>query len=106
MATTPKFVRGDTGPQIRVTLSRDSVAENLTGATVYMHLRALGATTLTLTKTCSLTDAENGEVTVAWSEGDLDLDAGVYEAEFEIVKATLRETVYDLIRLEIRDDIA
>ena len=107
MATIYKFVSGDTSPQLSVTLTRDdgSVVD-LTGATVYLHIRAKGATEITATKTTTISDAENGTFIVVWLEGDLDLAAGAYQAEIEVVTDNSRETVYELLELHIRDDIA
>ena len=107
MATIYKFVSGDTSPQMSVTLTReDGSAVDLTGATVYLHIRAKGSPTLTLTKTASISDAVNGVFIVVWAEGDLDLAAGAYEAEIEVVTDTYRESVFDLLQLQIRDDVA
>jgi hypothetical protein len=107
MATIYKFVSGDTSPQISVTLTReDGSAVDLTGATVYLHIRAKGSPDLTLTKTATISDAVNGAFIVVWAEGDLDLAAGAYDAEIEVVTDTYRETVYDLLQIQIRDDVA
>lgn len=107
MATIYKFVSGDTSPQISVTLTRESGdVVDLTGATVYLHIRAKGAPTVALTKTASVTNPTDGVFAVVWVEGDLDLAAGAYDAEIEVVTDTYRETVYDLLAIQIRDDIA
>jgi hypothetical protein len=107
MATIYKFVSGDTSPQISVTLTRESgEVVDLTGATVYLHIRAKGAPTVTLTKTATITNPTDGVFVVAWVEGDLDLAAGAYDGEIEVVTDTYRETVYDLLAIHIRDDVA
>lgn len=107
MATIYKFVSGDTSPQMRVTLTRDDdTALDLTGATVNVHIRAKGATTVALSKVATVTNATDGILVVAWNEGDLDLAAGAYEAEIEVVTDTYRESVFDLLQLQIRDDLA
>lgn len=107
MATIYKFVSGDTSPQIEVTLTRESGdVVNLTGATVYLHIRAKGATSVTLTKTATVTNPTGGVFVVSWDDGDLNLSAGAYDAEIEVVTDTYRETVYDLLQIQIRDDIA
>lgn len=107
MATIYKFVSGDTSPQMQVTLTReDGSAVDLTGATVYLHIRAKGSPTLTKTKTATISNALNGVIIVVWAEGDLDLAAGAYEAEIEVVTDTYRESVFDLLQLQIRDDVA
>ena len=103
-----KFVCGDTSPQIGLTLTREDSGEpiDLTGATVNFHVKAIGATDVTLTKQCVITDAAAGQCTVAWTTGDLNLPEGEYNAEVEVVTDTYRETVFELIRLQLRDDIA
>ena len=52
MAETFKYVQGDTGPQLRITLTDEDTgtATDLTGGTVRMHFRAAGSTTLLFTK--------------------------------------------------------
>ena len=44
MAETFKYVQGDTGPQIKITLTNedDSTAVDLTGGTVTLHFRQAG----------------------------------------------------------------
>jgi len=107
MATIYKFVSGDTSPQIEVTLTReDGTTVDLTDATVYFHIRAKGSPDVTLTKTVVLSDAPNGTFAIVWATGDLDLAAGAYAAEIEVVTSEYRETVFDLLQLQIRDDIA
>lgn len=107
MATTYKFVRGDTLPQLGVTLTRDDgTVVDLTGTTVNLHVKAQGAPSVSFTKVATITDATGGAFVVAWNSGDLDLAAGIYEAEIELIRGGDTETVYDLIRLQIRDDIA
>jgi hypothetical protein len=107
MATIYKFVRGDTSPQIRVTLTRESgEVVDLTDATVYLHVKPANSNSLTMSKQAIITDAEAGKFTIAWGQGDLDIDDGSYNAEIEVVASLYRETVYDLIQLQIRDDIA
>lgn len=107
MATRYKFVRNDTSPQLKVTLAReDGSAVDITGAQVFLYIRQIGETTITLSKAMTVTDGANGVAIAAWSSTDLTMDAGLYEGEIEVITSTYRETVYDLIRIDIRDDIA
>lgn len=106
------FVRGDTAPQLKLTL-KDSLlpdqALNLDGALVRLHIRAVGASTLSLTKTATIsTPATAGEAIIEWVEGDLSMAAGNYEAEVEVYYSStgLRQTVYDFISIVIRGEIA
>lgn len=107
MATIYKFVSGDTAPQIELTLTReDSSVVDLTDATVYAHIRAMGSPVVTLSKTCVITDAENGLAVLVWQEGDLDLAAGTYQAEIEVeFDSGEVETVYELLQLQIREQL-
>ena len=51
---------------------------------IRMILRRVGASRASaLVRTCTLTDAPNGKVTVAWQAGDTD-KSGSFRAEFEI----------------------
>ena len=106
--STIKLVRNDTGPQLRLTLT-DSLtgsAVDLTGATVTLHLRAIDTTTVLVSRNATITaPAANGIAVVAWQTADLDLVAGEYEGEVEIVLASgLRETIFDLLQFTVRED--
>ena len=108
MADIIKLVHGDTLPKLQLTLT-DSVTLapiNLTGATVYLHARALKSSTLAFTNTLQISDAINGKCVVAWAPTDLVRAPGDYEAEIEVVFLdTTRETVYDFIFFNIRNEI-
>ena len=107
--STFKYVQGDTGPQLKVTLTTeaDGTAINLTGATVTLHFRAAGETTVLFSRALTITDAANGVAVVQWQTSDLDRDAGAYEGEIEIVKSNgVRETIFDPLKFKIREDFA
>lgn len=111
MAQVFKYVRRDTGPQIQVTLERENTGQllDLTGATVTLHFRALGDENVMFSRAMFVDPAraEFGEATLQWAEGDLDVDAGVYEGEIEVVSETgMRETMYDRLKFRVRDDFA
>jgi len=111
MATSFNYVQGDTGPQIQVTLvdEETNTATNLTGATVTLHFRAVGETTVLFSRALYINPdtATTGVAIVQWQTSDLDRDAGTYEGEIEIVKASwLRETLFDTLRFRIREDFA
>ncbi len=107
---TYKLVQGDTAPQLRLALSntQTGVATDLTGATVTLHFRASGSTTLLFSRPAIIVaPATNGIAIVAWGIGDLDRDAGEYEGEVEVVLGTgERETIYDILQFELREDFA
>ena len=111
MATSFNYVQGDTGPQIQVALvdEETNTATNLTGATVTLHFRAVGETTVLFSRALYINPdtATTGVAIVQWQTSDLDRDAGTYEGEIEIVKASgLRETLFDTLRFRIREDFA
>jgi hypothetical protein len=108
MAETYKYVQGDTGPQIQVTVtSADGVAANLTGGSVTLHFRAAGTTTVLFSRALAFLDATNGKAVLQWQTGDLDVEAGNYEGELEVVLSSgLRETRYELLKFKIREDFA
>jgi len=113
MATleTFNYVQGDTGPQLRLTFTDEDTgtATDLTGATVKMHFRAAGETTLLYTKTLYINPGSPtaGIAIVNWATGDLDQDAGTYEGEIEVTKSSGQiETIYDTIKFKIREDFA
>ena len=110
MAETYKYVQGDTGPQIKVTITEaDGTAVNLTGGSVTLHFRASGTTTLLFSRPLLVVgdNATNGVAVLQWEAGDLDVDAGNYEGEIETVTSTgQRETQYGILKFKIREDFA
>ena len=109
MAEKIRLVQGDTRPNLVTTLtdSTTGAAINITGATVRLKFRAVGATTLRTTLTGTVTDGANGAVVFYWSDDptSLDGDPGDYEGEIEITFAdTTVQTVYDLLKFKLRQD--
>jgi hypothetical protein len=110
MAQLFKYVQGDTGPQIRVTLTNedDDAPLNLTDATVTLHFRPAGADTVLFSRDFWINPEEalTGVAVLQWLEGDLDVEAGTYEGEIEVVRGSLRETLYEKLKFKIREDFA
>jgi hypothetical protein len=106
-----KLVRGDTSPQIRLTL-KDQVSQDpidLTGATVTLHFRAAESDVVLFSRPAFINPdtAATGVCYIQWAEDDLDLEAGNYEGEIEVVTATgLRETIFSLLKFKLREDFA
>jgi hypothetical protein len=114
-----RLVSGDTGAPLYATLrDRNSPAAgysevdpcdpdswapiDLTGATVVIKIRQVGATTLTDTVTATLVDATNGRVVFGWSSATW-AAAGEYDGEIEITGAdTTITTIYDTVRFKVR----
>lgn len=107
---TIKLVRNDTGPQLQFTIT-DSLTGNpvdLTGATVTLHFRAADSTTLLFSRAAVvLAPASNGVAVLGWAPGNLNLAAGEYVGEVETVLSTgLRETIFNVLQFELREDFA
>jgi hypothetical protein len=105
------LVRGDTGPQVQLTLfdAQSGNPFDLTGATVTLHFRAVGSTTLLFSRalTVPVGTATSGIAIIIWASGDLNQAAGDYEGEIEMVFASgVRQTVYDTLQFRIRDQFA
>mgnify|MGYP000172396009 FL=1 len=111
MATSFKYVQGDTGPQIRVTLTEEDSgnAVDLAGATVTLHFRAAGEDSVLFSRAFYVNPdtAANGEAVLQWETNDLNQEAGAYEGEIEVVRSSgLRETLFDKLKFKIREDFA
>ena len=111
MAQIFKYVQGDTGPQIRVTLTNedDNAPVDLTSATVTLHFREAGAESVLFSRQFFINPetATNGEAVRQWETNDLNQEAGAYEGEIEVVRSSgLRETLYDKRKFKIREDFA
>lgn len=111
MANIFKYVQGDTGPQIRVTLTNEDNDEpvDLTSATVTLHFREAGADTVLFSREFFINpdEATNGIAVLQWNEGDLEVEAGSYEGEIEVIRGNgVRETLYDKLKFKIREDFA
>lgn len=109
MADRVKLVQGDTGPQLKLTLTDEETGEaiDLTGATATMKFRAVGSTTTLFTRSGFINSqtAIDGIVVFIWQTGDLDIDEGSYEAEIEIIfDGGMRQTVYKLLSFYLRQD--
>lgn len=117
---TVKMVTGDTLPEVTVNLKDSNTAasgqtldENnsdtwapivLTGATVRMRIRTVGSTTILKTLTMTITDATNGKAATVFP-ADTFTESGVYEGEVEVTfSGGGVQTLYDLIKFNVRSD--
>ena len=79
--------KGDTSPSIQSILKDSAgVAVDLSGATVRVHMKAVGASTLKVDEAMTVVNAASGIVRYDWSSSDTDT-AGTYYVEFEVTKA-------------------
>ena len=76
--------QGDTSPALSVQFKWDDSVVDLTDATVKMYMGLYDESSLLIDgATCTITDAENGEIEYAWQTGDTDV-VGLYEVEFVV----------------------
>jgi hypothetical protein len=112
MAEKIKLVQGDTRPQIALTLTEETTEQpiDLTGATITLHMRVVGSNTLLFSRQGVVDNGtpELGKGYILWQPGDLDIPSGEYEGEIEIYwpQTGARQTVYDLLKFKVREDIA
>lgn len=105
------LVQGDTGPQIKSTLTRSDTGSviDISSATAKLHFRKANSSTnlFSLTNSASSSDKQNGICIFVFTGDDLDLSAGDYQGEIEVVFSdSTRETVYEIIEFNLREDIA
>lgn len=106
MAEKIKLVRGDTRPQLQLTLTDETTGEaiNLVGATVRLRFRAAGTTTVLSNFTGAVNDATAGKAVFVWPQGSLDVEPGDYEGEVEVTFSdSTVQTVYDVLKFKLRD---
>lgn len=113
MAETIKLVQGDNAPQLKLTLTDSTTGDpiNLTGATVTLHVKPKDSSILSFSRPATILTTQDGVAGICyiqWSNTDLDRAAGYYDAEVELYWAGsgVRETIYDMLVILIREDIA
>lgn len=114
------LVAGDTLPELTFTLKDSNKAAagkvldsqdpdswdpiDLTDCAVRLRLRRVGSTEVLSTLTCTVDNPSAGTCITDFSGGGLD-QAGIVEGEIEVTFPTGgKQTVYDLIRIRIRED--
>ena len=117
---TLNMVVGDTLPELVVTLKDSNTAKtgqvldsdnsdtwdeiDITGATVRLRIREIGTTTITDTRTMTITNATGGECSTNFSASSFP-KAGTYEGEIEMTFSTGGiQTVHKLVKFKVRDD--
>ena len=117
---TIKLVKGDTLPELTITLKDSNTAApgktldaedpttfapiDVTGGTVRVRIRQIGSTTILKTVVTTITSAEDGKVSMLFPADTFD-EAGFFEAEVEFTTSGGNiQTVNDLIKLNVRDD--
>jgi hypothetical protein len=99
-----RLVQGDNRPYIRMTLRQaDGTAMNLQDASVFVHFRRAGETSVLSTLACTKLDGGVlGEVTFHFPGQTLNVEPGAYEGEIEIDFDGEKQTVYDVLKFTVR----
>jgi hypothetical protein len=108
MSNTIKLVQGDNLPYIRIALKNaDGTPMDVSNATVVVKFRASGTTVTLSVLTCSLVgDGTDGLVVFNFPGETLSVPAGSYEGEIEIDFDGLIQTVYNLLKFQVREDFS
>jgi len=99
-----KLVAGDNRPYIKLTLrDADGNAINLENTTVRVYFRAVGSDTVLSTITCNMINGgRDGQVSFNFTGNTLDVEPGPYEGEVEIDFGGELQTVYDVLKFQVR----
>ena len=82
----------------------DGTVMNLSDATVVVHFRANGGSTVLSTLQCTkLNGGVGGEVSFNFPGQTLNVEPGSYEGEIEIDFAGEKQTVYELLKFTVRE---
>jgi hypothetical protein len=111
MAERIKLVQGDTLPNIRLTLTDPTTGSAINvsdpGVVVRVYFRAAGSATVLSTITCEKVDGgATGVVRFNFQNGVLDVEPGPYEGEVEIDFDGQIQTVYDVLKFNVRSQFA
>lgn len=104
-----RLVQGDTRPALVCIITDDTTGNpiDITGCTVELKFRALGASTLQATVLGAVTNGPIGQVAFypASAPAMLQGDAGPYEGEIQITfPGGQIQTVYDLLKFQVRQE--
>jgi hypothetical protein len=111
MADRIKLVQGDTFPIVRLTLTDPvtGTAINLSAGTtsVNVYFREAGTTTVLATLSCTkVNSGTTGQVQFNFATGVLNVDPGPYEGEIEINFDGQKQTVYELLKFNVREQFS
>lgn len=98
------YVKGDVSPQERMRLieTTTGLPQDITGSTVTLEIRRLGATAVLTTTVGAVSDAEGGRLTVTWPAAVFS-DAGKLRADVVITNGSSTQTVRDAVSITVRD---
>ncbi len=104
---TVNLVQGDSGLNLRVNLSRaDGSSLNLSGASANLYVKKRKSKNLEFTIAGSV-NSEDDYVIFSFNNNELDITPGEYFGEVEVsLSEGVVQTVYDLIKFNIRQEFA
>lgn len=99
-----RLVAGDNRPYIKLTLKdADGNPINLENTTVRVYFRATGSDTVLSTIPCNMINGGRyGQVSFNFTGNTLDVEPGPYEGEVEIDFGGELQTVYDVLKFQVR----
>lgn len=111
MAEKIKLVQGDNLPYIRLTLTDPTTGEPLVLSSpqvvVRVYFRAANTTTVLSTLQCEKVDnGATGQVRFNFPNGVLDVEPGLYEGEVEVDFDGQTQTVYEVLKFNVRSQFA
>lgn len=111
MSSKIKLVQGDNYPYIRLTmtdpLTKAPIDLSNSGVVVRVYFRAAETDLVLATLLCEKVDnGVNGVVRFNFPNGVLDVEPGLYEGEVEIDFDGLTQTVYQVLKFNIRPQFA
>lgn len=111
MSSRIKLVQGDSLPYIKLTLTDPATGQAINVAdadvVVRVYFRAAGSTTVLSTITCEKVDGgATGIVRFNFANGELDVEPGSYEGEVELDFEGQIQTVYDVLKFNVRSQFA
>lgn len=109
MADRIKLVQGDSLPIITLTLRQSDgspldVSDPATLVRVYF--RAAGTTEVLSELPCTKVNGAQGVVSFGFFDGELDVDPGAYEGEVEVDFDGATQTVYEVLKFQVRAQFA
>ena len=87
---------------MRLIETTTGLPEDLTGASIALEVRRLGATSTLTTAAGVITDAENGRVSITWPAAVF-TEPGKLRADVVITAGSSTRTVRDAVSITVRD---
>jgi hypothetical protein len=108
MADKIKLVQGDNLPNIEVALTlKDGTPVDVSDADVFVHFRAAGDEIPLHSLACwNKTDGTDGRILFNFPGNSLQVEPGPYEGEIEIDFAGQKQSVYDVLKFNVRPQFA